>query len=476
MLKKFCFILAIVLGITNAAMASPAKRTFNKKSAGPSCPKISCDNPFWTYQPSAPGQSSSMADDIAVDACDNVYFLRQDFEGQHSTLPTGISLTKLDRCGVVQWSYLISSFPDVDPRDFRNAVGSGIVADARGNVYITGNILHGDGLDAFIRKYNTAGVMLWTTYLKRWTTTSQVGKNYYPDDIALGNDGNVHMVGMLVDCAGVVDCSLPGSGNHSYWLSKYSATDGSSSGALWPKIIPAPDTGGITFPSGASSPSNVIMGNGVKVDSSGNDYVVGRRYVRYTIPPSRDIHSPIYSVFVAKFLADGSMATGFGSEGTATFDNVDADASGGAIAFDPSGHIYIGGAASGQWLNELNQTTGASLWSITSSDETADVNDISVDGSGNLYVVGNAGHLIAVSKYNASHTLLWRDYAGGGGAEDMQSIGIAVGSHGSVYVSGTRFASNTDPTDSSIWIRKYTPCGVSNDGPADQQFDPSCSP
>lgn len=105
---------------------------------------------------------------------------------------------------------------------------------------------------------------------------------------------------------------------------------------------------------------------------------------------------------------------------------------------------------------------------------------ITTDSSNNFYVVfdKNASAFASpwtiptgvhrfVRKYNAEGILLWEDFNRTVWARD-----IAVGSDGSVYVTGRHV---NDDASGSLLIRKYTPCGVSDDGPPDVQNVPACA-
>lgn len=85
---------------------------------------------------------------------------------------------------------------------------------------------------------------------------------------------------------------------------------------------------------------------------------------------------------------------------------------------------------------------------------------------------------IGVSKYSSTGELLWSDIVDSSEFPRNQcgaGRGIAVGQDGSVFVTG-QFHNSSIDNGHFIWLRKYTPCGVSDDGPPDVQNDPACGP
>ncbi len=132
------------------------------------------------------------------------------------------------------------------------------------------------------------------------------------------------------------------------------------------------------------------------------------------------------------------------------------------VAVDDSGYAHVAGISNATWGSPVRIYNGASdafvakiadngtlVWNTFLGDFFGDESrKITVDGSGNVYVVGNssttwagpvqpwAGALDAfVAKLDGSGNLLWNTFMGG--TEDDYGYGIAVDGSGNVYVAGT---------------------------------------
>jgi hypothetical protein len=141
------------------------------------------------------------------------------------------------------------------------------------------------------------------------------------------------------------------------------------------------------------------------------------------------------------------------------------DDSGQAVAVDNSGNIYVAGSSNAAWGAPVRPYSPASsafvakldsegtlLWNTflggSTLSATSIVNDIAVDGSGNVYVTGESngtwgspvrpfgfGRDAFAAKLNASGALVWNTFLGG--SADDGGRGIGVDNTGAVYVGGT---------------------------------------
>lgn len=177
--------------------------------------------------------------------------------------------------------------------------------------------------------------------------------------------------------------------------------------------------------------------------------------------------------------ADGSLDTGFGTDGIVIekFANADYATS---MKIQTSGNIILGGvygASINQWGLMSFSSTGAIQWknsSINTGTAQAWINDIALDGSDNIYAVGPGGDLnndnFCVGKFTSSGSLVTSfdtdglkqtDVSGGSISDDAYSL--AIQSDGKIIVTGT--------TDNStkFALTRYN----SSDGSLDATFGTS---
>ena len=154
--------------------------------------------------------------------------------------------------------------------------------------------------------------------------------------------------------------------------------------------------------------------------------------------------------------------------------NVDGQISGydfarGAVV-DGSGNLYVVGQILNSstrkgdiWVRKYNPS-GATLWTRTVNgpgDSFDAAYAAAADSTGKLYVVGHiwtptGGNDIWVRKYNGSGGKLWTRVVNGPGGQWDRATGVAVDGADNVYVVGYVYKS-TGGND--IWIRKYSPGG-----------------
>jgi Beta-propeller repeat len=215
--------------------------------------------------------------------------------------------------------------------------------------------------------------------------------------------------------------------------------------------------------------SNFDQSTDIAVDSLGNSYVVG-----YTTGLLAGDNAGFNDGFLSKYNANGTLQWTQEIE-TPTNDYVN------AVAVDAAGNIYIGGQTQGtpinlsdafiakynsagtrQWLQLLGATSGGG--------GLAQVNDLALDISGNLYVTGrtaNGGSSnfdTFTGKYSTSNAAnQWFNRVGtlNSNAWD-EGTGVAVDSLGSVYITG-RTAGNLGGTNAGSYdafLIKYGSTGA----------------
>ena len=424
---------------------------------------------------------------IAVDGSGNVYVT-----GSANTGTAGyIFIAKYDTTGVIQWQRTLDTALIAD-------IGYGIAVDGSGNVYVTGQANGSVATTSYvyIAKYNTSGVIQW----QRSLDTASLSDTGY--GIAVDGSGNVYVTGQAngsssvsycfiakydttgaiqwqrsLDTASVYDTgrgiAVDGSGN------VYVTGQANTSTASYVFIAKYDTTGVIQWQRKLDTASNVDYGYAIAVDGSGNVYVTGQANTGANA-----------SVFIAKLMADGailpgtstltyaaatmvdSAATMFSDDPSlvwiATLDTASVADVGRGIAVDLSGNVYVTGQANTSTASYVfiakYDTTGVIQWQ-RKLDTASNVDygyGIAVDGSGNVYVTGQANATTAtasyvfIAKYNTSGVIQLQRKLDSTTAVADTSLGIAVDSSGNVYVTGQ---ANTS-TASYVFIAKYDTTGV----------------
>jgi hypothetical protein len=363
-------------------------------------------------------------------------------------------LVKFNSLGVRQWAtYYGGSSVDYD---------GGIATDGSENVYLSGitrssnriasnghQNTYGGGNDAFLVKFNSAGVRQWATYYGG--SDGDNGGNCSTD----GN-GNVYLAGFTnstSDIASAGHQNIYGGGLGDAFLVKFNS-DGVRQWATyyggdsldWGVSCSTDANGNIYLAGSAASTSNIILGGHQNIYGGG-----------------------LYDVFLVKFNSTGvrQWATYYGGSGE---DN------GYNCATDMSGNIYLAGRtfssnniASGGHRNTQGDSANAFLVKFNNagvrqwatyygginyggSDKNYSGGFCAIDGSGNVYLAGSTlstsniasggyqntfGGMIDVFlvKFNNAGVRQWATYYGGSGAEI--TTGCATDGSGNVYLAGS---------------------------------------
>jgi hypothetical protein len=348
-----------------------------------------------------------------------------------------------------------------------------VAVDGSGYVYVVGNttsvvdITSAGGIDAWVRKLDPHGVVVWT---RQFGTSGDDS----PAAVAVDGNGSVIIAGSTSGAltgtnAGSIDAFvrvLDSNGN-TIWTRQFGtvgpdairgvAVDGSGN------VFVA----GSTYPTGAQSsgdpfvrkldPSGTTVWNrefggpdedeafAVAVDKGGNAYVAGYTYGLTSNLGSQD-------AFVRKFDANGATVW------TQQFGSPDHDQAL-AAAVDGNGNLYVGGVTSGvfedalaslgsadAWVRKLDPT-GVNLWTQQIGTSGNDLcSGLGVDGNNDVFVVGstdgsfpgsgNAGSGdIFVRKLDPSGATLWTKQIGT--SKDDSPQGAVADSAGDVYVVGS---------------------------------------
>ncbi len=325
-----------------------------------------------------------------------------------------------------------------------------ICVDGSGNIVIAGytnGSLGGNantgGYDAFIAKYDPAGVRQWVKLLG---STGYDGAN----GIAVDGSGNIYI-------AGYTSGSLDGetnSGNNDAFIAKYDSTGARQ----WVKLL------GTTGDDRA---------NGIAVDGSGNIYIAG------LTPGNLDgnANAGSYDAFIAKYNSTGEKQW-VELLGTTALDYAY------RIAVEGSGDIYIAGATSGSLDGRTNagsndafiakyDPAGVKQWvELIGSMGADEAYDISMDGSGNIYIAGytsgsldgetNSGNNDAfIARFDPSGVKQWVKLLGTTALD--YAYGIAVDNSGYAYIAGRtqgNLDGNTNAGADDAFTAKVSPDGT----------------
>jgi hypothetical protein len=294
-----------------------------------------------------------------------------------------------------------------------------VALDASGNVIVagyTGGSLAGGnaGLtDAFVRKYDPNGSVLWTRQFGSIDIDWASG-------VAVDASGNVLVVGATYG-------SLAGgnAGEEDAFVRKYDP----NGNELWTR----------QFGSSAWD-----WAHAVAVDASANVLVAGQ-----TFGSIASANAGSADAFVRKYDADGNelWSRQFGNTASEWARGVAVDASGNVlVAGETSGSLAGGNAGGIDAFVRKYDPNGTVLWTRqfgSSGHESS--RGVAVDASGNVLVAGETSGSLAggsaggidafVRKYDPNGTVLWtRQF--GSSADDV-AHGVAVGASGSVHVAGS---------------------------------------
>jgi len=376
---------------------------------------------MWTRLSGSPAADYGFA--VAVDGTGDVYITGTtfgDLGGQGNAGRSDVLVSKYSLAGQYQWARLLGTAADEQ--------GYGVAADGLGNVYITGGTYGnlggqtGSGLkDAFLAKYTTQGVYQWTRLLgtsaddvSYGVATDGVGSVYVTGSTggALGGKTNAGGTDAFVaryDAAGVNQWTTL-LGSTAFEAGYAVAAD--RSGALYIAGQTFGDLGGQTKvgggdaflsrldSSGMHQWTRVLgtklyeSGNGVAVDGSGNAYITG--YTEGKLDGQATENSP--RAFLSKYDLAGVLQW-TKLLGAATY------ASSYSVAVDDTGNAYITGHTRDDFGGQVNiggdaflakyDPAGALLWvRLLGSDGYDSARGVFVDPGapgGKAHIVGWTG-------------------------------------------------------------------------------------
>ncbi len=326
-----------------------------------------------------------------------------------------------------KWSKLLGTSSD--------DLAYGVSVDSSGNVYMTGGYRGtlDDGFfsnyETFLVRYNSSGNEQW-----RWTLGKNIGAG-----VSVDSAGNVYVTGAKEDV---------GEDDEDVVLYKIN----SSGDYQWERVI---------------GTNSWDYGTGVSVDSAGNVYVAGYSGGDF----DGHINSGGYDMFLIKYDSSGNKKWSklLGS---------DKDDSAQGVSVDSAGNVYVTGSSQGDFDGHTNlgeydvflvkyDSSGNKKWSRllgTSNNDWG--NDVSVDSAGNVYVTGQFGHTkqtggnMFLTKYDSSGNKKWAKLLGSDNNDWGESV--SVDSSGNVYVIGSswgNFDGHANSGERDMFLVKYDSSG-----------------
>ena len=329
---------------------------------------------------------------------------------------------------------------------------SGVSNDRAGSVFAAGYTngafagnTNAGNYDGYITKYNPDGSQAW---IRQFGTS---GTDYA---LGTGNDnaGNVYAAGYTNGAfAGATNL-----GSNDGFITKYTAA-----GTLaWVKQF------------GTAADDTSV---GISVDSNGNSYVIGKTYGAFT----GNVTQGAYDAYIAKYDTNGNQ-TWIKQFGT----NQDDEAIG--VSLDSNDNIYVLGSTAGAFAGNTNasgfdvfvskyNSSGTQAWVKqlgSSGNNYANINGISTDSTGNVFITGYTDGTFSgntslgsydgfVAKYSSTGTLAWVKQFGT--TSDDYSIASKTDSAGNTYVAGWtsgQLTGNTALGGYDGFLAKYNTSGT----------------
>jgi hypothetical protein len=341
---------------------------------GLAAPPVNAQVLEWVRQPGGSISEPENSWGVSADGLGNVYITGSGGFGESVITNMGMEdafLSKFDAAGLLQWTQRIETD--------RPEVANSVSADGLGNVYISGWTMgvggeHDPRTDAFVAKYDAAGLLQWTR---------QFGTNVFDGARGVSADGlgNVYVVGETD--GNLADPNAQTPAFHDAFVRKYDAE-----GELqWSRQL---GTGG--------------SGRAVSADGLGNVYISGasdNAYVRKydtagNLEWTRELGAGIAGVsadVLGNVFVSGPVLHKFDAAGNVVWTKEPGDNTFGVSA-DGLGNVYLSrSVSSGAGIDvSLSKYDGAGILQWTTLLETHQPDfrsDVSADGLGNVYVSGD---------------------------------------------------------------------------------------
>lgn len=274
------------------------------------------------------------------------------------------------------------------------------------------------GYDVFVAKLDANGALVWHTFLGG--SGDDVGYG-----IAVDTNGNVYINGFSKTTWG--SPILPYSALEDGFVAKLAA----NGSLLWNTFL-----GGTGYDRGQAD---------IVVDADGNSYVAGQSNATWGTPVTA--YGGSWDGYAAKLDTNGALqwSTFVGGSSNEYCDGIALDTTGNIYV---SGYNYAVGGVQDAFAAKLN-ASGAVQWNTSFGGTGWDLGyDITVDASGNSYVVGRSpaawGSPVSpyvgsddafIAKLDATGAILWNTFLGGSGHDSAAAI--VLDASGNLVLTGT---------------------------------------
>jgi cysteine-rich repeat protein len=373
--------------------------------------------PLWTQTYNGPASGADFWAAVKADPAGNVYVV-----GGSPTANQGYNIVvrKYDANGGIVWTDTYNGAANGED------VGEGITVDASGNVLAIGyETVTGQGKNVWLRKYTSAGVLVWTQ-----TYDGALHLDDYGYGVTTNPAGDIFIAGSIRSVAAQGLDML---------VAKIAGVNGS---IVWFDTITSAGTHDDELIGIALTSSGAVVTTGYTFGATNLD-IVTRKY------------------------------TDNGVSGTLAWNRTYAGLAGGvdvgySVAGDGSGNVIVSGTetVAGQALNvwvHKYDTNGNDVWQ-QGFDGAAHLNDqglgVAVDASNNVVVVGeetlaNNSTNVWVRKYTPAGATLWtQTYNGAADGNDGANF-VSIDANANVLVCG--FETTAGAQGQNAWLRKYAP-------------------
>ncbi|MDX2215544.1 MAG: SBBP repeat-containing protein [Oculatellaceae cyanobacterium bins.114] len=348
------------------------------------------------------GATSERIFDIEVDSSGNYYVAGVTINTSSGPIPVVNGfVTKYNSAGAIQWNQPIDT--DTNQFDRKADVASSLTLDSQGNVFVAGFVGGFPGITparAFVSKFNGATGAAITTFGNdgRAEFAGSTSASEAASGVAVDADGNVYITGVTNATLGT-DLNNPFTGGDAFVV-KY---NGSTGAPIWaPQIL---------------SSAGQDYARGIAIAGS-NVYITGDT----TGALSGQTNAGGTDGFLAQFTQTNNGTTvsqgwlrQFGTTGLDESQGVTTDSTGNVYITGETNSALFGGSPAGDsdaFIAKFD-STGTRLASTLLGTAQADESyNIRLDGSGNVYVVGQTqGNLGGAGSHQGSYDVWLAKYA-----------------------------------------------------------------